>query len=277
MERKNCFYSLFNDLPGKVKNCCSFALDSSCSTRERKMYKIAEIKGKTDRVKNHTIKYWGNRDFVDWMDNGEQLRRKLIGESKPRKIPKTQGPICRTVFSPKPDMSLPMDLLLDSISMEEKGINFNFTLINSIVLKFLDHKRLASFLSIEPIFKFTEALPLTLVAGYIYLEKYVRKIRATFSDCSKLIKFFLVCCFIGSKFTYDTHYSSDSFLTEWKLMAKEINYIEGLVLSTINYDIEISNRDIQKVLIQNVFFSNDKKSLDSHFHEAIGWWEDELH
>lgn len=167
---------------------------------------------------------------------------------------------------------LSVDMFLNSISRCERGMRLNFTLINSLILKFLDHKNLVSVLSIEPIFRFARTLPLILVSGYIYLEKYMARVGVVFSDCSKLVKFFLVCCLIGLKFIYDTNCSTDSFLTSWDMAAVEVNYIEGLVLSTINYDIEISNNDIQRVLLQNGLLRGDSKSLDARFHEIIDSW-----
>lgn len=160
------------------------------------------------------------------------------------------------------EVDVSVDALLTSIE-REKGVRFNFSLINSLILRFLDHQRLHTYMPIEPLFRFAKALPLTLISGYIYLEKYIDKIKGTFSDCSLLVKFFFVCCLIGSKFVNDIH--ADAFLTGCSIALREVNYIEGLVLSTINYDIEISGRDVRRVLEDNAL--PGRRNLDIRFQE----------
>ncbi|ADM11788.1 uncharacterized protein Eint_070240 [Encephalitozoon intestinalis ATCC 50506] len=157
----------------------------------------------------------------------------------------------------------PMDVFLVSIFGQERGIRFNFGLINSVILRFLDHRNVGSILLIESIFKVAQELPLVLISGYIYLEKYVKKIGIAFSNCKRLIKFFFVCCFMGLKFIFDGPSPSIRFLQE--MNPREIFQIEKLVLSAIDYDLEISNGDIRRVFLQNKTLLSDKERLDEQF------------
>ncbi|CAD25562.1 hypothetical protein [Encephalitozoon cuniculi GB-M1] len=177
---------------------------------------------------------------------------------------------CSRRVAPREYDGFPMDAFLASIFGQEKGSRLNFGLINSVILRFLDHKSIQSILPIESIFRLAKGLPLTLISGYIYLEKYVKRVRIVFGDCKKLIKFFLVCCFMGSKFIYDTQSPDDLLLREMDVTAREAFYIESLVLSVIDYDVEISNSDIRKVILRNRIFLGDKRRLNVQFDEAIG-------
>ncbi|AFM98553.1 hypothetical protein EHEL_070260 [Encephalitozoon hellem ATCC 50504] len=167
----------------------------------------------------------------------------------------------------KPYVGFPMDEFLSSISERERRLRFNFSLINSVILRFLDHRNIRSILSIESIFRAARELPLVLISGYIYLEKYVKKVGAVFGDCKKLIKFFFGCCFMGSKFIYDTWHPDSLFIRG--MNSAEISRIEGLVLSAIDYDLEISNNDIRRVILQNKASLSNKEHLNAQFNRAI--------
>lgn len=168
----------------------------------------------------------------------------------------------------KPYIGFPMDMFLVSIFGHERGVRFNFGLINSVILRFLDHKATGSVLCVKSMFRLANELPLTLVSGYIYLEKYVKKIGGAFGDCKELVKFFLVCCLIGSKLIHDAG-SCSLTPSDLSMVPREASRAERAVLSAIDYDVEICNGDIRRVVLQNKVFLHAKESLDSCFDEAV--------
>lgn len=183
------------------------------------------------------------------------------------------GTAIRTKSSPDQYSIFATEALLSYTAESVIGTGFNLNLVNSLILRFVDHKSLNSFLSMKSIFRFARILPITLASGYIYLEKYMSRAKVAFSDCSMFVKFFFVCCLIGSKFIHDVRHPGDPLLTSWDLMANEVNYIEGLILSTINYDVEISSMDVRRLFLRSRMLSDDRKSLNTNFHEAVKHWD----
>ncbi|AFN83274.1 hypothetical protein EROM_070230 [Encephalitozoon romaleae SJ-2008] len=196
---------------------------------------------------------------------GVNIDVKDVVEERP--VNSSNPPIIGEKVLIKPYKGFSMDEFLSSVLEKERGLRFNFSLINSVILQFLDHGSIRSILSIESIFRAAKELPLVLISGYIYLEKYVKKAGIVFYDCKKLIKFFFGCCLIGSKFIYDTRHPDDLFFVG--ISPAEIFRIEGSILSAIDYDLEISNDDIRKVILQNKASLSNKEHLNAQFNRAI--------
>lgn len=210
-----------------------------------------------------------------WMAEDRQKTGLLIrgvninvkGIAEERRINSSSASIIGKKVLMKPYKGFSMDGFLLSVLEKERGLRFNFGLINSVILQFLDHGRIKSILSIESIFRAARGLPLVLISGYIYLEKYVKKVGVLFDDCKKLIKFFFGCCFIGSKSIYDTRHPDNLLFVG--MSTAEIFRIEESILSAIDYDLEISNDDIRKVILQNKASLNNKEHLNAQFNRAV--------
>jgi hypothetical protein len=159
-------------------------------------------------------------------------------------------------------------LLLQRITQEDGGTRFNIALLNSLILRFIDHKSFISFLNIEPLLGLARELPLILISGYIYLEKYIRALEAKFIDTPTMAKFFLACSLIGAKFMFDNCCFSAALLSELYFAPGEFRYIEGTILSTIRYELAISGQEIRQVILEERASLESKDVLERAFCRA---------
>lgn len=88
-------------------------------------------------------------------------------------------------------------------------------------------------------------LPIYLISGYVYLRRYLNH---RLKDFKQLLKIFISCCWIAIKATNDNHISCKDLLDDYSIDPEEISFIEAHILSKINYDIEISKKDILEVI-----------------------------
>lgn len=98
---------------------------------------------------------------------------------------------------------------------------------------------------ISSLLELKNIVPLYLICGFIYLKRYLKNVRNKIKD-STLTKIFLTCCWIGVKIFNDTHVTCHDFLDNYNCDNKEITYIEAHILSSINYDLDISYTDFVK-------------------------------
>jgi hypothetical protein len=159
-------------------------------------------------------------------------------------------------------------LLLEEIAQEDGGCRFNLALLQTLILKSIDHK-IALFLNIDPLQRLTRELPLVLISGYVYLERYIKALKTKFVSYASLIKVFLACCLIGAKFMFDSHYPSTTLVSELGFVRGEMNYIEGAILSAIKYKLEIYNSDIKRVILEEGMYFWNKEVFESRFCRAM--------
>lgn len=88
-------------------------------------------------------------------------------------------------------------------------------------------------------------LPIYLISGYIYLRRYLDR---RLKDFKQLLKIFISCCWIAIKATNDSHISCKDLLVGYSIDPEEISFIEAHILSEINYDIEITKKEILEVI-----------------------------
>lgn len=82
--------------------------------------------------------------------------------------------------------------------------------------------------------------PRTLLLGYVLFSKAATGLALSLSEIPRL---FLVCCIAASKTQYDGHVSNESFAGE-DLEVEEINYLEGLVLNRLQYEMRIGEDEV---------------------------------
>jgi hypothetical protein len=117
--------------------------------------------------------------------------------------------------------------------------------ISDRVMRKIISRYLRSSIYISSLLELKNIVPLYLVCGFIYLRRYLKNVRNKIKD-SVLTKIFLTCCWIGVKNFNDTHVTCHEFLDNYKCDNREIAYIEAHILSSLNYDINISYREFIK-------------------------------
>jgi hypothetical protein len=130
-------------------------------------------------------------------------------------------------------------------------------IIHKAMIKYLNRVkeyRNVHYLSLINIF--TSYIPCTLLSAYVYLKRYLDKVEFVREDCVVFIRIFLVCCIISSKYS-DDHSSSNSDVCEiWNFPLKQINIAENHVLSTIDYDLKIEEKEFREIIESEQFFGN---------------------
>ncbi|ELA42660.1 uncharacterized protein VICG_00412 [Vittaforma corneae ATCC 50505] len=112
-------------------------------------------------------------------------------------------------------------------------------IFNALIFKLIGCRHTAIWISkLKSMISF---LPKTLLLGYILI---LRLTNSTPLELSVDIpQIYLACCITASKSQYDSHVSNINFINE-DMDVKKINYLEGLVLNCLKYEINISSDDI---------------------------------
>lgn len=84
-------------------------------------------------------------------------------------------------------------------------------------------------------------LPKTLLLGYILLLKLTTSI--SFDSPAEISQAYLSCCITAAKTQYDGHISNIDFVNDVSTV-RRINYIEGLILNCLQYNIGITNGEV---------------------------------
>lgn len=114
----------------------------------------------------------------------------------------------------------------------------------SMVFNFLDKNE--SGFSLLKLFKgFCTFLPRTLINGYIYLKRYTGSFKHKFRKIDQLLKIYLACCVISNKYEVDVQIWNSEVVANWGIDLDEMNYLEALLINTLNYDLFISDEDYQ--------------------------------
>ncbi|TBT96514.1 hypothetical protein CWI39_3744p0010 [Hamiltosporidium magnivora] len=90
-------------------------------------------------------------------------------------------------------------------------------------------------------------LPFTLLIGFIYLKRYLIRVKKR-NDFYFFVKLYLVCCLIGNKYWEDSCGGNCNECSVWGFEVEDINMLEKHVLNTLGYDLEISSEEIESVI-----------------------------
>lgn len=93
---------------------------------------------------------------------------------------------------------------------------------------------------------FCAFLPRTLLGGFIYVKRYSANFKYKFQKIENLIKIYLACCIISKKYELDSQTWSSEAARGWGLDVAEVNYLEALVLNGLDYNLHVSNSELQR-------------------------------
>lgn len=112
-------------------------------------------------------------------------------------------------------------------------------ILNALILKLIGCR--ATTVWINKLKSVVSFLPRTLLLGYILILRLTNSTLLELSD--GIPQVYLACCITASKSQYDSRVSNISFVSE-DMNVQKINYLEGLVLNYLKYEIGISSDDI---------------------------------
>lgn len=111
-------------------------------------------------------------------------------------------------------------------------------IIRAVIVKVIGRKKTTQW---APQFKSIESfIPQILLMGYILLSRLVEC--TIFESPFDIPEIYLVCCIAASKTQYDSHISNVDFSDE--IGIHKINYLEGLVLNRLEYEVKIRDDEI---------------------------------
>lgn len=93
---------------------------------------------------------------------------------------------------------------------------------------------------------FFSFLPFTLVRGYIYLKKYTRRFQHSVYHAHNLAHIYLACCLLALKYHSDHGLRNSELITGWNISISEFNFIEGLVLNGLEYNLCLADEEIEE-------------------------------
>lgn len=101
--------------------------------------------------------------------------------------------------------------------------------------------------------KYTELENNTLLLGFFYIQKIIEKKKFILGR-NNVYRLLLGCCVIAIKFIEDNKYKNDEYCQIGGLSLEEFNSIEYNILSKLDFDVNATIEDINKIMEQINYF-----------------------
>lgn len=151
----------------------------------------------------------------------------------------------------------PLDIQEDAMARR-----YSFDLIHSSLLSFLYGAPLYNLEALRHLETFLSFPVVSLLAGCVYLERYLLKTSMERGNCHTFIKLYLACCLIATKYNDDTRILNSPVVSGWGLCTSEINSLEMDVLSSLDFDLDIPTETMMSVLGRRTESLEDRRDIE---------------